>query len=239
MRGEGMRDDFSGVAGWHKNSFIDFPGTVATVLFFSGCNLRCGFCHNSPIVNASVADRVDGKEILEFLRRRVKAIDGVVFSGGEPTLHKGIADAVAAVRQLGYKVKLDTNGLMPDVIKEISPDYLGMDVKTLPRLYKEYCKSPYPDTEERLRKSLEIVKSMKENAEVRITCAPGFVDREIITELGGLLSGVAQVFLQPMQTRVALLDPAFAEKEQITPEEIAAFRDILSRYVGKCDIRGA
>jgi pyruvate formate lyase activating enzyme len=234
-----MQGQLSGIAGWHKNSFIDFPGTVATALFFSGCNLRCPYCHNPYIVNADIADEIDGNEVWDFLRRRVKTIDGIVLSGGEPTLHDGIADAAAEMRALGYRVKLDTNGLVPWMITTISPDYLGLDVKTLPRLYKEYCLSPYPDTEDRLFKSIEIVKAMKENAEVRITCAPGFVNREIAEELGALLAGVAQVFLQPMQNKVPLLDPAFAKKEPIPPGEIAAFRDILSPHVGKCDIRGA
>jgi pyruvate formate lyase activating enzyme len=234
-----MQNDLSGVVGWHKNSFIDFPGTVATVLFFSGCNLRCGYCHNPHVVNADAADEIDGKEIWSFLRRRAKAIDGVVLSGGEPTLHACVADGAAfALRGLGYRIKLDTNGLLPDIIEKISPDYLSLDVKTLPGLYKEYCRSPYPDSGERLRRSLEIVTSMKQNAEVRITCAPGFVDRGIIKELAGILSGVARVFLQPMQNKVDLLDPEFAKRELIPPGEVAFFRDLLAPHVGKCAIRG-
>jgi pyruvate formate lyase activating enzyme len=234
-----MQGDLSGIAGWHKTSLIDFPGKVATALFFSGCNLRCGYCHNPYIVNAGPADDLDANEVWDFLRRRVKTIDGVVLSGGEPTLHDGIAAAAAGMRELGYRVKLDTNGLMPETITKVAPDYLSLDVKTLPGLYIQYCRSPYGDTEDRLRRSLEIVKTMKKDAEVRITCAPGFVNREIVTVLAGILSGVAQVFLQPMQNKAPLLDPAFAEKEPITPQEVAAFRDILAPHVGKCDIRGA
>jgi pyruvate formate lyase activating enzyme len=233
-----MQRDLSGIAGWQKNSFIDFPGTVATVLFFSGCNLRCPYCHNPGVVNAATADEIDSKEIWSFLRRRAKTIEGVVLSGGEPTLHDCLAQAAEDMRCLGYRIKLDTNGLLPDVVAKVAPDYLSMDLKTSPGLYKEFCRSPYPDTTERLHASLNLVRAMKENAEVRITCAPGFVDREIISGLSGLLSGVAQVFLQPMQNKVPLLDPAFAEKELIAPEEIAALRDILSPHVGRCVIRG-
>jgi pyruvate formate lyase activating enzyme len=239
LRGEGMQHDLSGIAGWHRNSFIDFPGIVATVLFFSGCNLHCPYCHNPHVVNADPAGEIDGNEVWDFLQRRVKVIDGVVLSGGEPTLHRGMSEAAAGMRSLGYRIKLDTNGLVPEMITKISPDYLGLDIKTLPDLYKQYCLSPYGDTDNRLRRSLEIVRSMKESAEVRITCAPGFVNREIVSELAVLLSGVAQVFLQPMQNTVPLLDPEFAKREPIAPKEIAAFRDILSPHVGKCVIRGA
>jgi pyruvate formate lyase activating enzyme len=234
-----MQRDLSGIAGWQKNSFIDFPGTIATVLFFSGCNLRCPYCHNPGVVNATAADEIDSREIWAFLQRRAKIIEGVVLSGGEPTLHANLVDSAAGIRALGYRIKLDTNGLLPDVVAKVAPDYLSMDLKTSPGLYKELCRSPYPDTAERLHASLNLVRAMKENAEVRITCAPGFVDRKIISGLSLLLAGVAQVFLQPMQNKVPLLDPEFAKEPLISLEEIKRFMDILSPHVGKCVIRGA
>jgi pyruvate formate lyase activating enzyme len=234
-----MRCELTGVAGFHKTSFIDFPGTVATVLFFSGCNLRCPYCHNPHVVNAQQSEEIDSSEIWSFLEKRQKTIDGVVFSGGEPTLHACCSSASAAMRDLGFRVKLDTNGLLPDMIGKIAPEYLALDVKTLPRHYKTYCASPYDDTAERLARSLAIVKSMGTNAEVRITCAPGFVTREVMSELVPLIAGVSRVFLQPLQNKVQLLDPEFAEKPLIPQEEIEQFREILAPHVGRCDIRGS
>jgi pyruvate formate lyase activating enzyme len=233
-----MQRDLSGIAGWQKNSFIDFPGTVATVLFFSGCNLRCPYCHNPGVVNATTADEIDSKEIWGFLQRRAKIIEGVVLSGGEPTLHANLVDSAAGIRALGYRIKLDTNGLLPDVVAKVAPDYLSMDLKTSPGCYKELCRSPYPDTTERLHASLNLVRAMKENAEVRITCAPGFVTAKIIAELAGLLDGVAKVFLQPMQNKIPLLDPEFAKKELVPAQEIAQYKDILAPHVGECVVRG-
>jgi len=234
-----MRCELSGVAGWHKTSLIDFPGTVSTVLFFSGCNLRCPYCHNPHVVNAQAADEIDSSAIWSFLEKRRNVIDGIVLSGGEPTLHACCASAAAGMRELGFRVKLDTNGLLPDMIGKIAPEYLALDIKTSPRLYKTYCKSPYEDIEERLVRSLAIVKTMGANAEVRITCAPEVVSREIISELVPLIAGVSQVFLQPMQNTVPLLDPAFADKPLIPPQEIEQFREILAPHVGRCDIRGS
>jgi pyruvate formate lyase activating enzyme len=234
-----MQRNLSGIAGWHKNSFIDFPGTVATVLFFSGCSLRCPYCHNPHVVDALVSEEINAVEIRAFLERRTQLIDGVVFSGGEPTLHSNLVDAAASIRALGYRIKLDTNGLLPGVVAKVAPDYLSMDLKTSPGLYKEYCRSPYPDTTERLHASLNLVRAMKENAEVRITCAPGFVTAEIIVELAGLLDGVAKVFLQPMQNKVPLLDPEFAKKELLPAQEIARYKDILAPHVGECVVRGS
>ncbi len=233
-----MRSGITGVAGWHKNSFIDFPGTVSTVLFFSGCNLACPYCHNPHIVNAGPSALIRPDEIADFLEKRKGLIDGVVLSGGEPTLHASIGTAAAAIRDRGYRIKLDTNGLIPEAIRAVRPDYLALDVKTAPRLYKPLLSSSYPDTERRIAESVETVRRMGENAEVRITAAPGIVDRDIIREIGELINGAAKAFLQPMKTMGPLLDPAFAERGPVLAEEISAFRDILAEYVGCCRIRG-
>ena len=128
-----MRACITGVAGWHKNSFIDFPGTVAAVLFFSGCNLACPYCHNPDIVKAGTSSLVRPDDIADFLEKRKGLIDGVVLSGGEPTLHACLAEAASFIRSLGYRVKLDTNGLLPDAVAAVKPDYLALDVKTAPR----------------------------------------------------------------------------------------------------------
>jgi pyruvate formate lyase activating enzyme len=233
-----MRNSITGVAGWQKNSFIDFPGTVSTVLFFSGCNLACPYCHNPEIVTAGPSLLVRPDDIASFLEKRKGLIEGVVLSGGEPTLHACLAAAVPEIKELGYRVKLDTNGLLPEVIRSISPDYLALDVKTAPRLYGRLLSSPYADTEQRIASSVEIVRTMGESAEIRITVAPGIVNREIIREIGELVNGVKKAFLQPMKKKGKLLDPAMMEKNPVSEEEIAAYRDILAEYVGECKIRG-
>jgi pyruvate formate lyase activating enzyme len=233
-----MRSGLPGVVGWQKNSFIDYPGTVATVLFFSGCNLACPYCHNPHVVNASQSQALASDDIWEFLEKRKGMIEGVVLSGGEPTLHACILAAAPAMKRLGYRVKLDTNGLQPEVAAALAPDYLALDVKTSPRLYGPLLSSPYGDTRQRLCRSIDMVRALGDNAEVRITVAPGIVDREIIREVGGLIRGVNRVFLQPMMKKGPLLDPAIAEKEPVPAQEIALFRDILSEFVGQCTVRG-
>ena len=233
-----MRSRFTGVAGWQKNSFIDFPGTVSTVLFFSGCNLRCPYCHNPDIVNAGPEGSISSGDIGDFLEKRKGIIEGVVLSGGEPTLHACIAIIVPEMKKLGYRVKLDTNGMLPEKITSLSPDYLALDVKTAPRLYRELLASSYGDTEQRLVRSIGMARDMGDNAEIRITVAPGIVDRSIIGEIGELINGVKKVFLQPMQKKRDLLDPSIMEKEMVSAQEISLYRDILSEFVGECVIRG-
>jgi pyruvate formate lyase activating enzyme len=233
-----MRSRFTGVAGWQKNSFIDFPGTVSTVLFFSGCSLRCPYCHNPDIVNAGPEGGVSSDDIWDFLEKRKGLIEGVVLSGGEPTLHACLVSIVPEVKNLGYRVKLDTNGLLPEIITSLSPDYVALDVKTAPRLYRELLASPYGDAEQRLARSVGIARDMGDNAEIRITVAPGIVDRQIIREIGELINGVKKVFLQPMQKKRDLLDPTIMEKEMIPASEISLYREILSEFVGQCAVRG-
>lgn len=233
-----MRSDFKGLAGWIKNSFIDFPGTVSTVLFFSGCNLRCPYCHNPSFI-LSESDLSDkSEEIWEYLKKRRKIIDGVVISGGEPTLHPGITGLIKEIRSLGYKIKIDSNGLLPEVINEFSPDYLAIDYKTVPELYKKYLGAPFNDVATRLNKSLALVKKMGTNAEVRITVAPKIITREIIQNMLPLLEGVQLVYLQAADMKKEILDRSFfKDTNTITQSEMKEFQSMIMPLVGSCLIR--
>lgn len=233
-----MRCNLEGLGGWLKNSFIDFPGTVSTVLFFSGCNLRCPYCYNCSLITFpdDMSDR--SNEVWDFLERRKALIEGVVLTGGEPTLHPNIKEIIKGIRERGYKVKLDTNGLLPGMIGEFSPDYLALDIKTDPALYSKYLKAQYDDIETRLKRSLSVVKKMGDRAEVRITVAPGIITRDIILTLRTLLKGVSLVCLQPVDLTRGALDPAFFESfDPVTKEEIAEYQKLLAPVVGSCVIR--
>jgi pyruvate formate lyase activating enzyme len=233
-----MRIRIVGVAGWHKNSFIDFPGTVSTVLFFSGCNLACPYCHNPDVVRATTSMFLAPDEIADFLEKRKGLIDGVVLSGGEPTLRDDIAEIASSLRGLGYRVKLDTNGLLPEIVSSVAADYLAVDVKTSPELYGALLACPYGNARQRLGRTLDVVRSMGDNAEVRITVAPGIVDRDILRHIGEFVNGVRKAFLQPMKKKGELLDPSIVHMNEIGEKEIAIYRDILSEFVGTCAIRG-
>ncbi len=233
-----MQCNLEGLSGWIKNSFIDFPGTVSTVLFFSGCNLRCPYCHNCSLI--VFPDDMSGlsNKVWDFLEKRKEVIEGVVFSGGEPTLHPNIKEIIKEIRKIGYKVKLDTNGLLPDMIGEFSPDYLALDIKTDPKLYSQYLKAQYNNIETRLKKSLSIVKKMGGNAEVRITVAPRIVTRDIILGLRDLIEGVGLVYLQPADLTRGVLDQSFFKSvDPVTKEEVAEFQELLEPAVGSCVIR--
>ncbi|MBT3318261.1 MAG: anaerobic ribonucleoside-triphosphate reductase activating protein [Clostridia bacterium] len=120
------------IAGFLKNSFVDYPGNIASVVFVPGCNMDCWYCHNRHLWQTE--DQVKMSEIDTFLDKRVGFIDGVVITGGEPTLHSDLPEFIQHVKSKGYKVKLDTNGLRPDVIEQVSGDidYIAMDIKAPP-----------------------------------------------------------------------------------------------------------
>lgn len=228
-----------GVVGWQKTSFIDFPGTISTVLFYSGCNLRCPFCHNPGLVDFSGAEVApDPDELERYLAFRRGKLTGVVLSGGEPTLHGSSAELAREFHSDGYRIKLDTNGLLPGKVGPIDPDYLAVDIKTDPERYATLLGCSLTEIESRLRQTIDIVRSMGRNAEVRTTVAPGVVDRAAIAWIGPLIEGVERLYLQPMQQRVALLDPSYQKIDPVAPDEILFMRDMLLKWVPNVEIRG-
>lgn len=233
-----MRNSLKGVAAWLKNSFIDFPGTVSTVLFFSGCNLRCPYCHNGELIT-NPPDLSDQTEMIwDFLQKRRNLIDGIVLSGGEPTLHPHLKDAIEEFHAMGYQVMLNTNGLLPKVIESFNVDYLAVDIKTIPQLYKPLLHASYDDIPTRLDQSLSLVRKMKDCAEVRITLAPEIITKKNISILKGMLQGVHKVILQPLNTKNGVLDASFFESlPMITQEQIHDFQEIIRPVVGSCTIR--
>jgi pyruvate formate lyase activating enzyme len=233
-----MLGGFVGVGGWLENSFIDYPGTVAAVLFFSGCNLRCPYCHNPSLARGDFAEQVAPERIRAFLRQRRGLIEGVVLSGGEPTIHASLPSSASEARELGYRVKLDTNGLLPEALGLVAPDYLALDIKTRPGLYGPVLGAPYRDVAERLERSVAVARAMGERAEVRVTVAPGCIDDQAVEEIALLVSGVRRVYLQPMTQRHPLLDPAYNTLPLPSREDLARYREMLGRSVGECSVRG-
>jgi pyruvate formate lyase activating enzyme len=176
-------------------------------------------------------------EVMAFLNKRKNVIDGVVLSGGEPTLHKSLGSLITTFRERGLQVKLDTNGLNPDILQEIAFDYIAMDLKTKPAQYSDLG-FLYSDCEERLIQSIGIVREMGEFGEIRIPCAPGFIDKDIAAAIGPMVKGVAKVFLQPLNYKVEFLDESYKETKGIKNEEIREYQKIIAPYVGMCTIRG-
>ena len=132
------------IHGLQKLTLLDYPGKVACTVFLAGCNLRCPFCHNSELIDAGAAEPVmDDGELLDFLKKRQGMLDGVAFTGGEPLLRPELPALLRCVRELGYPVKLDTNGTLPEALDRVLADglvdYVAMDIKNSPARYAETC----------------------------------------------------------------------------------------------------
>jgi len=168
------------VAGFEKTSFNDFPGKVASVIFLGGCNMRCYYCHNHQILGTTT-DTVPYVECLEKIKEQKSFIDGVVISGGEPTLNPNLRRIIEDIRELGLLVKLDTNGTDPCVLEELVReglvDYVAMDIKAPIERYEELALIEKNAASERVRKLvLESIHFLKSQDKVpymfRMTLAP-------------------------------------------------------------------
>jgi len=124
-----------------KTTLLDFPGKLACIVFTQGCNLRCGYCYNNVLWDFNAPGAVPEKEVIDFLKTRINKLEGVVITGGEPTMQKGLKKFIKKIRALGFKIKLDTNGTGPKVLKELLEekllDYVAMDVKGPLSKYKQ------------------------------------------------------------------------------------------------------
>jgi pyruvate formate lyase activating enzyme len=223
-------------------SLIDFPGRVSCVLFFSGCNFACPYCHNPELVRGvgPGADGLDDAAVVRFLKRRRGVLEGVVLCGGEPSLQPGLSVLCREIKSMGYEVKLDTNGGMPNVlaqlIEEKSVDYIAMDVKTDPDLYSTHIGT---ETGGRaVAESIPLVIGSGVEHEFRTTCVKPMVDADVIASIAGLVSG-ADLYILQRAKRTSALDPAFFDLKGRCFEEsqLLEFKRIAENRVGKCLIR--
>lgn len=193
-----------------KLSLVDYPGRVASVLFLPGCNLRCPYCHNPGLVyNRQPEDLIALEAVYEHFDRRQGIVSAAVISGGEPLLHPEVPAVVAALKQRGLAVKLDTNGSWPERIAAAGADYLALDIKTSPERYGELWQLAPADAAGRILSSIDQVRNSGLPYEFRMTCAPGIFGLAEAEKLLPYLQPADQVILQPCHLE-RVLDPAWA-----------------------------
>jgi pyruvate formate lyase activating enzyme len=229
------------LAGLQKNSFIDYPGRISCVLFTTGCNFICPYCHNAPLARGEYPARVEPADVIEFLKSRRGMLDGVVVTGGEPTLEKGLVDLCRAVKTLGYAVKLDTNGSRPEVLRLIVEqrlvDFIAMDIKAPLDSYHPFCRDP--EIQERLAESIRIVMQDAPAYEFRTTCAKPFITADAVETIARTIAGATDYVLQPFNRRAECLDPEFNRRQDPTlfTEEMQRLKALAAPFVGICKIR--
>ena len=228
--------------GIQKTSLIDFPGKISCVLFTPGCNFTCPYCHN-PELAKNETDKLailSKEEVLAFLSSRQGLIEGVAITGGEPTLQPELASFLADVKNLGYPIKLDTNGSRPKVLKHLLKDalldYIAMDIKTDPENYApQICKKNISD---RITDSIQTILHAGIAHEFRTTCLAPFINIDTLTRIARWVRGADLYVLQQLQTKAAL-DPAYMENHagSYSDETLEGFRQILAPFVKQCTVR--
>jgi pyruvate formate lyase activating enzyme len=233
------------VKGWVKSSLLDFPGRIAASLFSGGCNFRCPNCHNAELVlhPEALADLPED-EIWAFLEQRRGLLDGVVLSGGEPTLQPDLPAFAARLHQLGFQVKLDTNGYLPDVLQEAIEDRLvdcvAMDVKAPLRKYSEAAGTAV-DTA-RVARSVDLLlgragATHRIEYEFRTTVVPGLLHEEDVIHIGEWIAGARAYYLQQFVPHNTL-DPAMLEQRPYPADRIRAMAELVEPYVQLVQVRG-
>ena len=222
--------------GLQKTTLLDYPGHVAATVFTGGCNFRCPFCHNSDLIQPKVLMLED--EILTFLRKRSRILEGVCITGGEPTLQSGLKEFIMAVKDMGLEVKLDTNGYRPDVLAELCSerlvDYVAMDIKSSRENYAKACGLVHLDLD-KIEESVELLKAGDTAYEFRTTVVKGLHEKEDFPAIGKWLEGCSAYYLQ-----------AFKDSEQVpnhyfeTPSklEMQLYAKYVKPYVPHVKLRG-
>lgn len=229
-----MKSIFVGI---EKLSLVDYDGKLSCVLFTDGCNFRCPFCHNSPLVGYNNV-HFDDEEIFEYLEMRKKIIEAVVISGGEPTLKKELKDYLFKIKKMGFLVKLDTNGTNPNLIKEVIEkglvDYIAMDIKNGSSRYKEITGNVSFEFE-KIKESINILINSSINYEFRTTLVQEYHTKEDIVEIGTLIVGAKKIALQKFVLRDTCLNQSLHEVEK---EQAEIFKSLLEQTVKNVILRG-
>lgn len=227
------------ICGLQKLAMVDFPGKIAATVFTGGCNLRCPWCHNALLVTRlGESPALDETEVLSFLKSRRGLLDGVVLSGGEPLLQSGAADFLQKVRDMGYAVKVDTNGCFPAALAEILDrrlaDYVAMDLKNSREKYAATCGLAALDLAP-IDESLRLLRRSGVDFELRTTLVKELHAPADMEAIGKWVGDVPHYYLQNFVDSGNLIGSGFSAFERPELDEMAA---VLRRYVTNVALRG-
>lgn len=228
------------IKGFMKTSMLDYPEKLAACIFLAKCNFHCPYCHNTELVmDDPRLVPFEKEKIFEYLKSRKNWIDGVVISGGEPTLHKDLPKLCREIKEMGLFVKIDTNGTNPGMLKRLIDDklvdYVAMDIKSSKEKYEKTA-SVKVDIES-VEKSIKILLESQIECEFRTTVLPGIVEEEDIEKIGQWIKGAKKYYLQQF-VPIKTLNASFMEKQPYTHDVLHRMRDEASKYVEFCGIRG-
>lgn len=227
------------IGGIQKFSLIDYPGKTCAIIFTRGCNFRCRYCHNPELViPEKYAPEIPLSRIYDFLENRRDKLDAVVITGGEPTQHLDIIEVIKKIKNMGFLVKLDSNGSHPEILEKIINkklvDYLAMDIKAP---LKDYSKiMGWPVEVEKLKKSIELIINSGIDYEFRTTIAKSLTSKDDLLNIAKTIRGAKKYFLQKF-IPTKMNDPYLKNRSSYSNKELRELAIELMIYVEYCDIR--
>ena len=226
------------IQGLQKMTLLDWPGKVACTVFLGGCDFRCPFCHNSELLSGPMPILMDQEGLLEFLRKRQGLLDGVCVTGGEPLLRPGLPGLLDGIKNLGFPVKLDTNGNHPDRLVRLWEqglvDYVAMDVKNSPERYPETVGVPGLDLTP-VRDSVAWLLEGHVEYEFRTTAVRQLHDAASFQAIGRWLQGARRYYIQNFVDRDTVLRAGLSGFEKA---ELEAFASLVRPFVERVEVRG-
>ncbi len=234
------------IGGFAKNSLIDFPQTIACIVFTQGCNFFCPYCHNPDLVagpqtNSGAGALFNEQEIFKFLENRKGLLEGVVITGGEPCLQKDLVSFCEQVKQMGYKIKLDSNGSQPQVIETLLEkgwlDFVSMDIKTSLDRYPLVVSQKFDV--QKIRDSIQLVMKHAPAYEFRTTCSRPFIIPSILDDIGKMVSGAQRYILAKCSRNVKVLDSNFLKSDNhfFSDKEMKELKMVIEPYVKTVIVR--
>jgi len=231
------------VKGLQKTTLLDYPGKVSCVLFLYGCNFKCGFCHNPELVVCENSSEISEEEVFDFLKKRRKVLEGVCITGGEPLLSLK-KEFVKKIKELGYLVKVDTNGSFPLKLKEFINeglvDYVAMDLKSSPGKYFEAAGCNVDM--KKIKESIKLICESGVDYEFRTTVVPGIHDEEDVRKLGKWVKKIIggkgkRYFLQGFKNMGKFIDLKYSGERDVSEEDLEKLKKVASDYFLDVGIR--
>ena len=227
------------IHGLQKLTLLDFPGHVACTVFTPGCNFRCPFCHNSSLViDPSRYPFQSEEEFFSFLSKRKGILDGVAVTGGEPLLQRDIDLFLGRVKEMGFRVKLDTNGSFPETLRYLADeklvDYVAVDIKNSPGKYR-LTSGCTPQQLDKVRQSVSFLLEGSVDYEFRTTVVDEFHELGDFPEIGEWIRGAKRYYLQKFEDSGELITEGL---HAASAEKMNAFMEAVRPYVESVSLRG-
>ena len=227
------------IGGLVKSSLIDYPKKIAAVVFLQGCNFSCPYCHNPEIVLCESENIIKEEEFFDFLKTRINKLDAVVISGGEPTIHKDLYDFIKKIKNMGFLIKLDTNGTNPFILKKLIEDklvdYIAMDIKAPFDEYENVTRRKVNIDD--IKESADIINRGNTDYEFRTTVLASQLSFEDFEQIGKLINGAERYYLQKFEANTKINDECLRNEKSYKEEEFKRIILLLQRYVKIVELR--